>query len=138
MNCVNESAAHYNLDGHDKASIFNDSQRLMVNQFVEFYTGLVRAKVGCELGTELIINAMQIKIYSPMSLETMIQKTGLDHDNITKRIRYLEEKGIVACTDNKVKFTNKGLELVNELSDNALQMLMAVVERIKQENNFPD
>ena len=110
----------------------------MVNQFVEFYTGLVRAKFGCEFGTELIINAMQIKIYSPMSLETIVQKTGLDQDNLTDRIGYLEEKGIVACIDNKVKFTNKGLEHVNELSDSALQMLMTVVERIKHENNFPD
>lgn len=138
MNCVDKKPTDWPRDCQDKVDTFNDSQRWMVNQFVEFYTGLMRAKVECQLGTELIINAMQIKIYSPMSMDTLMQRTGLEYADLSNRVRHLEEKGVVVCNENKVKFTKAGLDLVNGLSDSALKMLMATVERIKNENNFPD
>ncbi len=67
-----------------------------------------------------------------------MRKTGLAHEDLMKRVCCLEDKGIVECNDNEIKFTDNGLNVVNELSDKALKMFQSFAGKINNEAHFPD
>ncbi len=58
MNCVEKIGKGQSQDGQDKDTVFNHSQRLMVNQFIGFYSALIKSEFECPFGTELLVNTM--------------------------------------------------------------------------------
>ncbi len=132
----NEQSDNQSETNQSELKQYNDSQRVMINQFMELHSMLIRNEFNCPVGTELLVTTLLAHSFSESSVESIMRKTGFAHEELIKRVICLENNGIVVCNDNEVQFTENGRERLNSVSDKALQMFLRFADKVKSEDYF--
>jgi predicted transcriptional regulator len=113
--------------------VFNERQRQLLYQFSELRNALLDDEFKCPIGTDLIIAVVQGRPYTNVTIESLMQRTGLERDQLMMRVECLVNEGVCECEDEVVIITDKGNAVIVEVANKVLKVFSQIAERIRSE-----